>query len=255
MPVPFGAIIMAAGKGTRMKADLPKVMLKVAGRPMLAYVIDTAKQVGADPVAVIVGHKREVVEEAFANADVKFALQDQQLGTGHAVACAKEAVGDISRVIVLSGDVPLLPAEQIAKLLDAHEQADAAMTLLTCRLPDAGRYGRIVRNASGAIVANIEAKEATPAQLAIDEINAGVYVFESSFLFPALTGLTNNNAGGILLDRSGGGGGDERPNGGRSGGRRSVERQRGQHGGRTGGVGSSGCGARVTACEPLLALV
>lgn len=197
MPNPLAALIMAAGKGTRMKSDLPKVMMPVAGRPMLAYVVDTAKAVGADPIVAIVGHQRKTVIDAFADAGVRFAIQEEQLGTGHAVACAKDVLGaHVGRVVVLSGDVPLLPPEQIEKLVALHAASGAVMTLLTCRLDDAGRYGRIVRDGTGAIVANVEAKDATPEQLAIDEINAGVYVFETSFLFDALTRITCDNAGG-----------------------------------------------------------
>ncbi|MBF0171670.1 MAG: NTP transferase domain-containing protein [Nitrospinae bacterium] len=193
---PFAALILAAGKGTRMKADLPKVMLPVGGRPMLAWVVDTARAVGADPVVAVVGHMREVVERAFADSGVRFAVQEEQRGTGHAVACAEGTLGEVSQVVVLSGDVPLLPAGLVVRLLDAHRATGAVMTLLTCRVDDAGRYGRIVRDSSGAIVANVEAKDATPEQLALDEINAGVYVFETPFLFPALARLTCDNAGG-----------------------------------------------------------
>jgi UDP-N-acetylglucosamine diphosphorylase/glucosamine-1-phosphate N-acetyltransferase len=194
---PLAAVILAAGKGKRMNSDLPKVMLPVAGRPMLAHVVDVAHAVGADPIVAVVGHRREAVVEAFADAGIRFAPQEIQLGTGHAVAVAESALdGFTGDLLILSGDVPLLTAGQAQKLIDTHRATDATMTLLTCRMEKPEGYGRIVRNEAGAIVANVEAKDASSQELAIDEINAGVYVFDTTFIFPALARIDNDNAQG-----------------------------------------------------------
>lgn len=191
---PLAVVIMAAGKGTRMKSDLPKVLHLLAGKPLLSYVISTAKKSRPDKIVVVVGHGRAEVEKKFANEPVSFAVQEPQLGTGHAVMCAEETLesfkGDI---IILSGDVPLLTTKTIERMISRHRKKDAAVTILTAISKSPEAYGRIVRDGSK-VVATVEAKDATKNQLAITEINSGVYLFDSSFLFTALKSLETDNA-------------------------------------------------------------
>ncbi|MBI4827308.1 MAG: NTP transferase domain-containing protein [Nitrospinae bacterium] len=186
-------VIMAAGKGTRMKSDLPKVLHELAGKPLLAHVIETARKLNPDRIVVIVGHGREQVMERFKGEGLLFATQEPQLGTGHAMMQARGALeGFHGPVVTLSGDVPLITEATLRAMLIAHRRADAAVTALTCEMDDPGSYGRIIRD-RGRVIANVEAKDATAEQLAIREINSGVYVFDADFLFAALDTLTCDN--------------------------------------------------------------
>ena len=193
----IAVIIMAAGKGTRMKSDLPKVLHKLAGKTLLSYVIDTARQIDPEKIVVVVGHRRELVEEAFGEeTDITFAEQSPQLGTGHAVMCAEEALqGFDGDVVVLSGDVPMLSHETLERLLSRHIKAGAVVSILTALLDKPGSYGRIIRK-DGDIVATVEAKDATKEELAVPEINGGIYVFDVSFLFSALHAIDRDNSQG-----------------------------------------------------------
>lgn len=187
-------MILAAGKGTRMKSDLPKTMLPIAGRPLLSYVLDTARSIPHEKTIVVVGHKKETIMDEFRDTGVEFVTQEPQLGTGHAVAQAEKALsGFDGDVIILSGDVPLLKPETIKSLLELHRQNNASITVLTFEPEDPGSYGRIIRDGAR-IIANVEAKDATDEQLKIREVNSGVYVFKSSFLFPYLHRVDNQNA-------------------------------------------------------------
>ncbi len=187
---------MAAGKGTRMKTDLPKVLVELKGRPLLSYVLDTAKSVAPEKIVVIVGHGREKVMSAFKDTAVTFAVQEPQLGTAHAVIMAKEALSGFSGdVVILSGDVPLIKSDTIKKLVEKRAETSSAITILTIRLDDAGAYGRIIRDGD-AIVDLVEARDATDEQLAVKEINSGIYSFDSVFLFDALDRINNKNAQG-----------------------------------------------------------
>ena len=188
---------MAAGKGTRMKSDLPKVLHKLTGKTLLSYVIDTARRIDPENIVVVVGHRHELVEEAFDNeTDITFVTQSPQLGTGHAVMCAEEALqGFDGDVVVLSGDVPLLSHETLDRLLSRHRKESAVMTLLTAVLDEPGAYGRVIRK-EGKVTATVEAKDATKEELDVSEINGGVYVFDVSFLFSALHAIDTNNAQG-----------------------------------------------------------
>ncbi len=193
---PIATVIMAAGKGTRMQSDLPKVMHNLAGRPLLAHVIETARKVNPSRIVIVVGHGRDLVMDRFRGEGVEFAVQEPQLGTGHAIARTEPVLGDFAGLIItLSGDVPLLGAETLKKMIQVHQDTKASLTVLTCEPDDPGAYGRIVRR-DGRIVANVEARDATEAELSIREINAGVYVFDSGFLYPALKKVDNNNAQG-----------------------------------------------------------
>jgi bifunctional UDP-N-acetylglucosamine pyrophosphorylase/glucosamine-1-phosphate N-acetyltransferase len=194
----FVAVVLAAGQGTRMKSARPKVLHSVAGWPMVAWPVEAALAAGASRVVVVVGHGREEVEKdirARWDDRVRTAVQADQRGTGHAVQCAMDAIGEASDVVILYGDVPLLEAEAIEKLRAAR--GDRPLALLTCRAPDPTGYGRILRE-NGAVVGIREHKDASAAERTIDEINPGVYAVETSFLRDALKALRSDNAQGEL---------------------------------------------------------
>jgi UDP-N-acetylglucosamine diphosphorylase/glucosamine-1-phosphate N-acetyltransferase len=185
---------MAGGMGKRMGGDLPKVLVELAGRPLLEYVIDTAKALNPKKIIVVTGYKRELVIERFAGSGLVFAVQDPQLGTGHAVMQAGPALeGFDGNVVVLSGDVPLLRPETLQKMLKEHTDKNSAITCLSAVMENPGAYGRIVRDGDR-VIANVEAKDADEATLLIKEINAGVYVFDAEFLLESLSKLSCENA-------------------------------------------------------------
>ncbi|HET8796602.1 MAG TPA: bifunctional UDP-N-acetylglucosamine diphosphorylase/glucosamine-1-phosphate N-acetyltransferase GlmU, partial [Thermoanaerobaculia bacterium] len=190
-------IVLAAGLGTRMKSSTIKILHRAAGRPIIDYVLDLAAGVCPNPPVMIVGHQREAVQQAIGNR-ARYAIQEQQLGTGHAVLQAAAAIEPArgKRVLILSGDVPLTRAETLQRLLDEHERAGNALTLLTMRLPDPGAYGRIVRGDDGSVLRIVEAKDAGDEEKRIDEVNAGIYVFDGEPLFDNLRNLRPNNAQG-----------------------------------------------------------
>ena len=188
-------IILAAGKGTRMKSNLPKVLHKVCGRPMLEHVIDAARGAGSEREIVVIGSGADEVEKAIT--DVEFALQAEQLGTGHAVKMAKDKMADAEgTVMILCGDTPLVSADLLEKFIENHEQTKATATVLTAMMPDATGYGRIVRNQSGSVDKIVEHKDATEEELQIHEVNSGMYCFDVKALFDALEKVTNDNAQG-----------------------------------------------------------
>jgi len=193
----FSTLIMAAGKGTRMKSDLAKVLHQINDRPMVHYVIDQAREVGSEKVILIIGHQKEDVQKACRNMNVEFVFQEPQLGTGHAVMMAESFLksydGD---VLVLSGDVPLLSTGTIRDLVCAHQQARAITTLLTSELDDPSGYGRVIRDSSGRVVKIVEQKDASAEELKVKEINVGIYMFRPQELVAALKQINNNNAQG-----------------------------------------------------------
>lgn len=197
-----GAIILAAGKGTRMRSDLPKVCHPVGGRPMVCAVVDACLEAGCDRVVVVVGYKRELVRSALEGYDgrVEFAVQDEQHGTGHAVMCARGAFGgepgEGRDVFVLAGDGPLIRSETLRTMLARQREAGASATLATSVIEDPTGYGRIVRNADGSFVGIVEQKNATEAQLAIREVNPSYYCFRSGALFDCLDRLPRNGLTG-----------------------------------------------------------
>jgi bifunctional UDP-N-acetylglucosamine pyrophosphorylase/glucosamine-1-phosphate N-acetyltransferase len=189
------AIILAAGQGTRMKSDLPKVLHTINGRPMISFVVDSVSEFSPDHTIVVVGYQAERVREALAGSRVQFALQEEQLGTGHAVMqCEGLLDGFGGTVMVLNGDVPCLRPETLREFAEFHAAHGAAGTVLTAALPDASGYGRIVRAPDDSLLRIVEHKDATPAQLEIREINAGLFCFEKESLFEALHGLDRDNA-------------------------------------------------------------
>jgi len=190
----LAVVIMAAGKGTRMKSELPKVLHRLHGRPMIAYVVQTALKIGGEPVVVIVGHGKEQVIAALEDQPVRIAVQEPQLGTGHAVMCALPHLEDAEGcVLILSGDVPLIRSETLRRLVERHDTTDASATVLTAVAPDPYGYGRIIRNASGHLEAIIEEKDADDQTRKIAEINSGIYVFDVGDLRRILPLIQSDN--------------------------------------------------------------
>jgi bifunctional UDP-N-acetylglucosamine pyrophosphorylase/glucosamine-1-phosphate N-acetyltransferase len=190
------AIILAAGKGTRMKSELPKVLVPVAGRPMLRYVLDALQAAGVPRTVVVVGYRADLVRaEVGGTPGVEFADQTEQLGTGHAVMMCRAALaGHRGPVVIVAGDSPMLQAKSVATLLEEFDRRGAACLLGTGRREDPTGYGRIVRNAAGEFVGIVEEKDATAEQRAIREINVSTYVFDSAELLWALDQLRADNA-------------------------------------------------------------
>ena len=190
------AVILAAGKGTRMRSKMPKVLHKVGGKAMLQHVLDAATAAGADEKVVIVGHEAELVEAMVAGQG-KIALQAEQLGTGHAVMQTKEALADFhGTAMILCGDTPLLEGEELAKFYAEHKKSGAAATVLTALMENPFGYGRIVRDAAGNVQGIVEEKDATAEQKLIKEINTGIYCIECPLMFDVLATLTCDNAQG-----------------------------------------------------------
>ncbi len=187
-------VILAAGKGTRMRSNLPKVLHQVAGKALLQHVLDTSAELNADKVITVVGHGAERVKNAIDAENLVFVQQSEQLGTGHAVQQASPEISSDSIVLVLYGDVPLIKKETLSKLIQLV--SDKSMGLLTVNLADPAGYGRIVRNGEGDVEAIVEQKDASAAQLAINEVNSGVMAITSEKLKSWLPRLQNNNAQG-----------------------------------------------------------
>ncbi len=190
------ALILAAGKGTRMKSELVKVMHLLEGKPMITYPVTAAKALGAERVALIVGHQADRVREQFSDdATISIVLQEEQLGTGHAVACAGEFLaGCDGDVLILCGDVPLITRETLASLMDVHAGHGGTVTVLTARVPDPFGYGRVIKDDAGRVLMIVEEKDATPAQREVNEVNSGIYCVNASFLRDAVTKIGNDNA-------------------------------------------------------------
>jgi bifunctional UDP-N-acetylglucosamine pyrophosphorylase/glucosamine-1-phosphate N-acetyltransferase len=195
----FAIAILAAGKGTRLKSHHPKVLHQIGGKPLLGHVIASAsKEVAARDIFAIIGHEAERVQQALAHAGTQFVLQTEQLGTGHAIMTARKALVNYDFFLVLSGDVPLIRPETIARVRDFHLQSGAAMTILTAEPSDPTGYGRIIRKKhdgqpTDIVAAIVEHKSATKEQLKVREINSGIYAFSSRVLFSHLDKLTTDN--------------------------------------------------------------
>ena len=190
------AIVLAAGAGTRMKSRKPKVAHEVLGKPMVRWVIDTAREAGLTRIVTVVGHERDQVIP-LVEADTEIAEQYVRRGTADAVNSCREQLGDFKgSVVVLSGDCPLITAGTIRKLVELREREGAAMVVLTMELDDPTGYGRIVRDADGQVERIVEQKDATPEEAAIAECNSGFYCFDGQALFDALLKVGNDNAQG-----------------------------------------------------------
>lgn len=192
------AIILAGGKGTRMKADCPKVMCNVLFKPMLSYVVDAVKEAGAESICVITGYKHEEVEGYLANLDdtIETALQQPQLGTGHAVMQAGEFIARHTddEILILNGDGPLMDAKTINKAYDYHKQNSNSITLISAIVDDTDGIGHVKRDENGTLLCIVEHKDADPEEKKIRESNAGCYWFNGGDLQYALSKITNNNA-------------------------------------------------------------
>lgn len=189
-------IILAAGKGTRMKSKLPKVLHRVGGKSMLQHVIDAAAEAGAKRHIVVTGFGGERVREAVGD-QAEIVKQTEQLGTGHAVLQTKDLLKDeTGTVMVLCGDTPLLTGSLLKKLFEEHEKSGAKATVLTAIMPDATGYGRIIRAEDGSVAKIVEHKDATEAERQVREVNSGIYCFDCQAMFAALAQVTNDNAQG-----------------------------------------------------------
>ncbi|WP_151737902.1 bifunctional UDP-N-acetylglucosamine diphosphorylase/glucosamine-1-phosphate N-acetyltransferase GlmU [Paenibacillus tengchongensis] len=190
------AVVLAAGQGKRMKSKLYKVLHPVCGKPMVGHVLDTIKATGCERTVVIVGHGAEKVM-AYIGQDAEYALQETQLGTGHAVQQAKALIGgEQGTTVVAYGDTPLIASATLQGLMELHEERGAAVTVLTAVMEDPSGLGRIIRNAEGELVKIVEQKDCTPDEAAIREINTGIYCFDNAKLFAALEEVTPNNMQG-----------------------------------------------------------
>ena len=190
------AVILAAGKGTRMKSDLPKVLHKVAGISMLEHVFRSVNAINPEKSVTVVGHKAELVEQVLAG-QTDFVRQTEQLGTGHAVMMAEPVLENLTgQTLVIAGDTPLITGESLKNLIDFHINHKNVATILTAEADNPFGYGRIVRNQHGEVLKIVEQKDASDFEQQIKEINTGTYVFDNSSLFKALKNINTNNAQG-----------------------------------------------------------
>lgn len=189
------AVILAAGMGTRMKSKTPKVLHEVLGKTMVEYSIAAARAAGAEDICIIIGHGGEQVKKKIGTG-VTYVEQREQLGTGHAVMCAKEFIGTQGQTLILCGDTPLIKGDTLISLVERHKEQGNQVTMLSTILDNPSGYGRIIRNAQGEFVKNVEHKDATEEERASKEVNSGMYLFESKALYDSLSKLTNDNAQG-----------------------------------------------------------
>jgi len=190
----FCALILAAGKGTRMKSELAKVLHTLEGQPLLHYSLAAARGAGAEKIVVVVGHQAREVQERFADAGVIFIEQNPQLGTGHAAMQAKNELAEYPGLtVILCGDVPLLQPATIRNLLVKHAASGAKITVLTTYPASPQGYGRVVKDQAGNILKIVEERDAAAGEKSIGEINTGIYCVDTSFLFTALGKISNDN--------------------------------------------------------------
>lgn len=189
------SVILAAGKGTRMESDLPKVVHKLCGREMINRVLDASKNAGVEEDIVVIGYKGDIVKDAI-DRDVEFVTQTEQLGTGHAVKMAKDLITEDDTIIVLCGDSPLIRVETLKDIFDYNEKTNAEITLCTAVYDVPPAYGRIVKDENGNVVRVVEQKDATEEEKLIKEVNVGFGVYSGKALLATLDKLDNNNAAG-----------------------------------------------------------
>ena len=189
-------VILAAGKGTRMKSKLYKVLHKVCGKTMVEHVVDAAKETNPDKIITVVGNGAESVKDVLAGQS-EFAFQEKQLGTGDAVLAASDLLENLDgSTLVATGDTPLFTAVTFNNLFKKHEESGNSATVLTAKAPNPFGYGRIIRDEDGNVLRIVEQKDGTPEELAVDEINTGVFCFDNKELFKALKQVGNDNAQG-----------------------------------------------------------
>lgn len=186
-------LILAAGAGTRMKSSVPKVLHPVAGVSMIEHILDLCEDLSLETPVAVIGHGSDQIRGALSHRNVKFALQEQQLGTGHAVMVAQGQLPDSGTTLILCGDVPLLKRSTVEAFLKIHEEEKNAATILTAVMDDPFGYGRIIRNESGKVVRIVEQRDADEAQKAVREINTGIMCFNTKYLKNTLSNLTNDN--------------------------------------------------------------
>ena len=191
----LAVIILAAGKGTRMKSSLAKVLLPLAGHPLLHYTLDLSSKLNPVQTIVVVGHQADQVQQAFADRGVEFVLQHEQLGTGHAAKQAKEKLENFKGlVLVLCGDMPLIRPDTLLEMVAGHRASGAKCTVLTLKSDGLNDFGRIIRDEKGLILKIVEFKDASDVEKKVDEFNSGVYCFDSGLFFKALEYIDSNNA-------------------------------------------------------------
>ncbi|TWT88410.1 Bifunctional protein GlmU [Pseudobythopirellula maris] len=194
------AVVLAAGKGTRMKSDLPKVLAPAAGKPMIRYVVEALRAAGVGRIVVVVGYRAELVQSELADEPgVSFVEQTEQLGTGHAVMVCREEIerlagGESCPVVIVTGDSPMLQVSSVEALLKEFRETGAVCLVGTTHKDDPTGLGRVVRDAAGEFLAIVEQKDATPEQQAVTEVNMSTYVFDSAALLTSLESLTTENA-------------------------------------------------------------
>ncbi|MDI3309871.1 MAG: bifunctional UDP-N-acetylglucosamine diphosphorylase/glucosamine-1-phosphate N-acetyltransferase GlmU [Thermoanaerobacterium sp.] len=191
----FVTLILAAGLGKRMKSKHPKVVHKVCGRPMVEWVVRSAKEAGSNDVVVVLGHGANEVKNVLGDS-VKYAYQEKQLGTGHAVMVSKDLLPDTGNVMILTGDTPLIMSETLKKFYDFHLKEQNTITILSSFFDVPDGYGRIVRDSNGNVLKIVEDKDASDVEKGIHEINSGMYIFNSDYLKKSLQHIGNNNAQG-----------------------------------------------------------
>lgn len=191
-------VVLAAGKGERMKSDLPKVLHELHGKPLIAIVLDTLNEVGFDRIVAVIGFKGEQVQQALGDYAIHFAWQKEQLGTGHAVLMTSDLMEDFDGTTLIAlGDMPLLTAQSVRRLFEVHESSGAAATCLSAILDDPSGYGRVVREPGSELLAAIvEDKDADEQTKQICEVNTGMFCFDNRLLFDALRQVKNDNSQG-----------------------------------------------------------
>ena len=195
----LAVVVLAAGQGTRMKSSLPKVLHNVAGRPMIQCILDTVAKVAQDRPVLVIGYGADLIRQVLGDA-VTYVLQEEQLGTGHAVLQARDELqGQADDILVLYGDTPLLSSTTLQSLLQAHQGHAGPITMLTCFQDEPMGFGRLLRDEKGRVLAIVEEKQATPEQLAIRELNPGVYCFNAGWLWEHLPGLPLSPKGEYYL--------------------------------------------------------
>ena len=191
----LAVLILAAGRGSRMKSDVPKVLHSIGSLPMITRVVRTAQALQADRIVPVLGYKHELVQSVLIDEPVECVLQLEQLGTAHAVLQCNNILQDFDgNVLILYGDVPLVKVETLANLLKIHFREESASTILTTDLPDPTGYGRIIRNKDDSLKKIVEEKDATDEERLVHEINSGIYVFNARALFNLLPLVGNNNS-------------------------------------------------------------
>ena len=188
-------IILAAGKGTRMNSNIPKVLHKINNKSMLDIVINTSKKITPEKIVIVVGYKKEQIIHSITDSNIVFVNQNKQLGTGHAIKQCIDEINDFNgNVLVLSGDVPLIKHETLSNLISFHQNKNAKATLISTSIENPEGYGRILKNNLGQLKSIVEHKDASKKEREIDEINSGIYIFESKTLCDNIKLIKNDNA-------------------------------------------------------------